>query len=146
MGTKSMAETRTKALELIRSMLGDETGNALEACLGSTGFGLFRGEMTVDFVYGKLWPRPGLDHRSRSLVTVAMLIALNQPEELKIHLIAALNNGCTVTEIEEVIYHSAAYAGFPASNRAAHVATELFRQRGLIESGDNMPITANRDS
>lgn len=128
-----MKEDRVAGLKAIKSMLGEKTATALEGAIGSTSFGSFRGEMAVDFVFGKLWSRPGLDKRGRSLVTLGILIALGQSEELKIHLLTALENGCTVTEIEEVLYHSAAYAGFPVSNQAAAIATELFKEKGLID-------------
>jgi 4-carboxymuconolactone decarboxylase len=83
------------------------------------------GDMAIDHVFGALWTRPGLDHRSRSLVTLGALIALRASDELKYHFPIALGNGLTLEEIEEVIYHVAGYAGYPASATARNVAREV---------------------
>jgi 4-carboxymuconolactone decarboxylase len=128
-----MSEERKKGLDVVRSMLGEEVASSLEASVGSRNFGAYRGEMAVDFVFGKLWSREGLDRKSRSLVTLGILIALGQSDELKIHLLTAIRNGCSVGEVEEVLYHSAAYAGFPLANQATHVAEKVFREHGLID-------------
>ncbi len=81
-------------------------------------------ELGVDHVFGALWTRPGLDRRSRSLVTIGALIALRATDELKSHFRIALRNGLSVTEIEEVIYHMTGYAGYPAANAARTAARE----------------------
>ncbi|MFA5496084.1 MAG: carboxymuconolactone decarboxylase family protein [Porticoccaceae bacterium] len=128
-----MTTDRERGLATIKSMVGDKVAASLEASVGSNRFGAYRGEMAVDFVFGKLWSREQLDRRARSLVTLGILIALGQSGELRIHLMAAIRNGCTVQEVEEAIYHAAAYAGFPLSNQAAHIAEEVFREEGLIE-------------
>lgn len=128
-----MTTDREKGLATASEMVGAEVAHALAASVGSTRFGAYRGEMAVDFVFGKLWSRDQLDRRARSLVTLGILIALGQTGELKIHLMAAIRNGCTVQEVEEAIYHAAAYAGFPLSNQAAHIAEDVFRKEGLIE-------------
>lgn len=85
--------------------------------------------LSEEFAYASLWTRPGLDRRLRSLVTIAMLCALNRPRELRIHLNGALNNGCSAEEIREVFTHAAAYCGFPASLDALHVAEEVLAER-----------------
>lgn len=91
------------------------------------------GALAFDNVFAKLWVRPGLDLRARSLLTLGMLIALRAEDELKVHFQIALANGCTLAEIEEVLYHATAYAGFPAANCARAAATESFRKQGLID-------------
>src|SRR6516162_10387518 len=83
------------------------------------------GDMSVDHAFGALWTRPGLDRRSRSLVTLGALIALRAGDELKYHVPIALRNGLTVEEIEEVIYHMAGYVGYPAAATARNVAREV---------------------
>jgi 4-carboxymuconolactone decarboxylase len=80
------------------------------------------GDLAMDHVFGSLWTRPGLDRRSRSLITLGALIALHATEELAFHFPIAINNGVTVAELEEVIYHLSAYAGFPAASAARTVA------------------------
>ena len=80
-------------------------------------------------VWGDLWTRPGLDLRSRSMVTIAVLGALNH-EELELHLRAARNTGVTVSEITEILLHVAVYAGVPAANRAFKVAKAIYEEEG----------------
>jgi 4-carboxymuconolactone decarboxylase len=75
--------------------------------------------------WGDVWQRDGLDRRTRSLVTVAMLTALGKQHELKGHVRGALNNGATVEEIQEVLLHAAVYCGIPASVEAFRSAAEV---------------------
>lgn len=82
-------------------------------------------DLAVDHVFGALWTRPGLDRRSRSLVTLGALIALRASDELKFHFPIALRNGLSIEEIEEVIYHLSGYAGYPAAATARNVAREV---------------------
>jgi 4-carboxymuconolactone decarboxylase len=119
-------------MQVAREMLGEQIAGALEASVGSTQFGMQRGPLAVEFVFGQLWARPGLDRRSRSLVTLGILIALGQLDELKIHVVAAIRNGCSTQEIEEALLHSTAYAGFPRASQATAAAAEALRAQGLI--------------
>jgi 4-carboxymuconolactone decarboxylase len=89
------------------------------------GFADELGDLSIDHVFGALWTRPGLDRRSRSLVTLGALIALRADQELKIHFQIALRNGLTLEEIEEVIYHMTGYAGYPAASTARKLAREV---------------------
>jgi 4-carboxymuconolactone decarboxylase len=119
-----MADNRTQGLDVLRDMLpglipGDVTG------LRDGGFADDLGDLSLDHVFGALWTRPGLDRRSRSLVTLGALIALRASDELKFHFPIALRNGLTLEEIEEVIYHIAGYAGYPAAATARNVAREV---------------------
>src|SRR3977135_672379 len=82
------------------------------------------------YAWGEIWTRPGLDRRTRSCITVAMLVALNREEELVLHLRGALNNGVTKDEIKEVLLQSAIYCGIPAANTAFRVAAKVFEQAG----------------
>ncbi len=75
--------------------------------------------------WGDVWQRPGLDLKTRSLVTVAMLTALGKQQELKGHVRGALNNGATVQEIQEVLLHAAIYCGVPTSVEAFRTASEV---------------------
>ena len=81
------------------------------------------------YAWGDIWSRPGLDRHTRSMITIAMLIALNREAELKMHLNAAFNNGVTREELKELIMHSALYCGLPAANAALHLAQQVFDQR-----------------
>lgn len=72
-------------------------------------------DLVVEFGWGAIWTRPGLDRRTRSLLNIGMLTALNRPEELSLHLKGALNNGCSRDEIVEAALQTAVYCGLPAA-------------------------------
>jgi 4-carboxymuconolactone decarboxylase len=89
-------------------------------------------EHTADFqdfitryAWGEIWARPGLDRRTRSCMTLALLVALGRLEELELHVPAALRNGLTEEEIKEVLLHAAVYCGVPAANSAFAVAQRV---------------------
>jgi len=85
-------------------------------------------ELTVAFPFGEIYSRPGLDLRSRELVTLSALIALGAWPQFKVHVRGALSAGCTTTEIKEVIIQLAVYAGFPAALNAMQAAGEVFEE------------------
>ena len=85
-------------------------------------------DLLTRYAWGEIWTRPGLQRHTRSLLTIAMMVALNREEELKLHLRAAANNGVTRDEIKEVLLQAAIYCGVPAANSAFHMAQEVFRQ------------------
>jgi 4-carboxymuconolactone decarboxylase len=89
--------------------------------------------LSEEFAYGSLWTRPGLDRRTRSLVTLGMLTALNRPHEMAIHLEGAVNNGCSAEDIREVLTHTVAYCGFPAAIDALRAAEAFLREKGLLK-------------
>lgn len=80
------------------------------------------------YAWGEIWTREGLPRHTRSLITIAMMVALNRSEELKLHLRAAANNGVTRDEIKEVLLQTAIYCGVPAANSAFHMAEEVFAE------------------
>jgi len=86
-------------------------------------------ELTTDLLFGKIWERPGLSKRDRSLITVAALTALYRTEQLRSHVRRALDNGVTREEISEIITHMAFYSGWPTAVNAAQVAKEVFAER-----------------
>jgi 4-carboxymuconolactone decarboxylase len=83
-------------------------------------------ELTDQVLYGDVWQRPGLSQRDRSLITVAALIALNRPEQLRAHLERARANGVTKDEVVEVITHLAFYAGWPNAVNAIAIARDVY--------------------
>ena len=83
-------------------------------------------ELVTEYCWGTVWTRPELEPRTRSLLTVAMLIARGQDHELALHIRGALTNGCTQQEIVEAIVHSAIYCGVPAAISGARVARQVF--------------------
>jgi 4-carboxymuconolactone decarboxylase len=80
------------------------------------------------YAWGEIWMRPGLPRHSRSLITIAMLVALNRADELRMHIRAAFRNGVTRDEIKEVLLQSAVYCGVPAANSAFHAAEAVFAE------------------
>jgi 4-carboxymuconolactone decarboxylase len=118
-----MTDTRTQGLDVLKEMLPGIRGSVTS--LRDGGFADDLGDLSLDHVFGALWTRPGLDRRSRSLVTLGALIALRARDELKVHFQIARNNGLTLEEIEEVIYHMTGYAGYPAALSARKVAREV---------------------
>ena len=90
--------------------------------------------LVIEFPYGDIYSRPGLDLKTRELITLAALTTLgNAPRQLKAHVANALNSGCSKEEIIEVIMQMAVYAGFPAALNGLFAAQEVFVDRGLIE-------------
>ncbi len=85
-------------------------------------------ELITRYAWGEIWSRPELSRHTRSLLTIAMMVALNRPDEFRLHLRGAFNNGVTQDEIKEVLLHCAIYAGVPAANSAYHMAEEVFAQ------------------
>ncbi len=88
--------------------------------------------LSEEFAYATLWARPGLGRRERSLMTLAMLCALNRPHEIRMHVPAALQNGVTVAEIAEALTHAAAYCGLPAAIDALAVAEQVLADLGRL--------------
>jgi len=87
----------------------------------------------IEFGFGDVYSRPGLDLRTRELATVAGLVALGHAQpQLKVHVNGALNVGCTPAEIVEVIIQMALYAGFPAAVNGAFTAKQVFAERGFL--------------
>ena len=83
-----------------------------------------------EYVWSKIWARPGLSRKSRSVANLAMLTALNRPRELKLHVNAALNNGLTKEEISEVLLQTGVYCGLPAAEESMRIMQEAFAERG----------------
>jgi 4-carboxymuconolactone decarboxylase len=82
-------------------------------------------ELVTRHAWGNTWQRPGLDLRTRSIVTVSMLVALGRMHELKTHVRGALNNGVTPQELQEIFLHASVYCGFPAAVDAFRAAAEV---------------------
>jgi 4-carboxymuconolactone decarboxylase len=112
-----------KGLALRRKAMGDEY--VTRALASATDFTQPIQEAITRRAWGETWQREGLDLRTRSLVTVAMLIGQGNPHELKAHVRGALNNGASVQEIQEVLLHASVYRGFPAAVDAFRAAAEV---------------------
>ncbi len=85
-------------------------------------------ELVTQYCWGDIWNRPGLDRKSRSLLNLAMLTALNRPHEIRLHIRGAINNGLTKEEIREVFLQTAIYCGVPAAIDSFRAAKEVFKE------------------
>ena len=88
-------------------------------------------ELVTEYCWGAVWSRPGLERKTRSLLNLAMLTALDRPHELRLHLRGALNNGVTAAEIQEVLLQAAIYCGVPAAMDAFRVAEDVLAEHGV---------------
>jgi len=113
-----------------REVLGD--AHVDRAVAGTTDFTRDFQELITAYAWGEVWTRPGLDRRSRSMITLTALIARGHHEELAMHVRAALRNGLSVDEIKEVILQSAIYCGVPDANTAFRIASGVLREEGLL--------------
>lgn len=86
-------------------------------------------ELVTEYCWGAVWNRPGLELKTRSLLNIGMLTALNRPHELKIHIAGALTNGCSREEIIEALLQTAIYCGVPAALESTRIAREVFREK-----------------
>ena len=121
-------DQRRKGMEVRRAVLGD--AHVDRSMASKNPLTEEFQDLLTRYAWGEIWTRPGLDRRTRSCITVAMLVALGQTEELKVHLRGALNNGVTIDELKEVLLQSAVYCGIPAANTAFRVAAKVFEQTG----------------
>ena len=110
-------------LETRRDVLGAEYVDA--ALERATPFARPLQELVTEYCWGAVWSRPGLDRRTRSLINLAMLTALNRPHELGAHVRGALNNGCSEEEILETLLQTAVYCGLPAALDSFRVAERV---------------------
>jgi 4-carboxymuconolactone decarboxylase len=127
-----MTEKTSDGLRIFSELRGDERAAAMQQRMESDSFGSALVQDAAEYVFGSVWSRDGLDRKQRSLVTISILIALRQIDELKNHVEIGVTNGLSAREIEEVILQSAAYAGFPAAWTALHAATEVLQRVGLV--------------
>lgn len=118
-----------------------ETGRRLIKDLMGVDFLAARDEKRTDFndviqdyadevCFGTVWSRPGIDYKTRSILNIALLVALNRPNQLRSHINGALNNGCSRNELKEILLHTAVYAGLPAAYDGFKVAEEILNERG----------------
>ena len=112
-----------QGMSVRRAVLGD--AHVDRATAAATGFTADFQDLITRYAWGEVWSRPGLDRRTRSCITLAMLAALSHEAELAMHVRAALGVGLGPDEIKEVLLQVAVYAGVPAANRAFKVAQQV---------------------
>jgi len=111
-----------KGMKVRRAVLGD--AHVDRARKKENSFTAPFQDLITRYAWGEIWTRPGLPLKTRSLVTIAMMVALNRPEELRLHLRAAANNGVSRKDIQELLLQTAIYCGVAAANTAFHIAEE----------------------
>lgn len=123
-----MSEKRIEAgLEVRRAVLGED--HVTRTRDGLTDFDQEFDDMITEWAWGSVWTRPGLDRKTRSLLNIALLSALDRQRELGLHVQGALRNGCTEDEIKEVLLHCTAYLGVPAGIAAVATAKEALANK-----------------
>ena len=121
------SETYAKGMKVRREMLGDAyVDNAMNSADELTQ--PFQ-DLAVEYCFGSIWAREQLPRRTRSLVNVGMLVALNKPHELEVHLGMALRNGCTKEELAEVLLQATVYCGMPAGGESFRIARKVFAEQ-----------------
>jgi 4-carboxymuconolactone decarboxylase len=115
-----------KGLSVRRAVLGD--AHVDRSIKNRNEFNQEFQDLLTRYAWGEIWTRPGLPRKTRSLLTVVMLVALNRPDEFRLHLRAAITNGVTKDEIKEALLQAAIYCGVPAANSAFHAAQEVFSE------------------
>ena len=123
-----MTDKEQSGMEVRREVLGNEYVDRAEA--SRTPLTDEFQDLVTRYAWGEIWTRQGLDRRTRSCITVAMLVALNRNEELALHIRAALTNGVTADELKEILLQTAIYCGVPAANAAFGVAANVIAEAG----------------
>ena len=119
-------ERYDKGMAVRREVLGDT--HVDRTLKNKTAFNGEFQDLITRYAWGEIWTRPGLPRHTRSLATLAVLVALNRADELRLHLRASVNNGVTRDEIKELLMQCAIYCGVPAANSAFHLAQEVFAE------------------
>jgi 4-carboxymuconolactone decarboxylase len=122
-------QRREQGTRVRRAILGNQ--HVDRAVVSTTEFTADFQDFITRVAWGDIWSRPGLPAKTRSLLTIALMVALNRADEFRMHVRAALNNGITQDEIKEILLHCAIYCGVPAANSAFHIALEV------LAEGDN---------
>lgn len=130
----TLASTFDRGLAVRREVLGAEYVD--KSMASANDFMKAFQDVTTTWCWGYNWARPGLDRKTRSLLNLAMLTALNRSAEIRLHVRGAINNGVTVDEIKDTLLHATVYCGIPAGLDAFKAANEVLEQMGLTAPGD----------
>jgi 4-carboxymuconolactone decarboxylase len=122
-------ETFDKGLAIRRAVLGSEYVD--QSIAAADDFTRPLQEIVTQYCWGEVWGRPNLERKTRSLLNLAMLSALNRPHEVRLHVRGALNNGVTKDEIREVFLQVAIYCGVPAAMDSFRIAKDVFKEMGV---------------
>ncbi len=128
-------ERYEEGMKVRRSVLGD--AHVDRSIASRNKFNSAFQDFITRYAWGEIWTRPGLPRHTRSLLTLAMMVALNREEEFRMHARAAFNNGVTRAEIEEVLLQAAIYCGLPAANNAFRWAQQVFDEIDSPQAGES---------
>ena len=127
--SKPRSEKFERGLKTRRAVLGsDYVDNSLAQ---ADDFNWSMQQLTTEWCWDEVWNRPGLDRRSRSILNLGMIAALNRPHEFKLHLRGAINNGLTKDELKEIFLQIGVYCGVPAAMDSFRIAKEVFKEMGI---------------
>jgi 4-carboxymuconolactone decarboxylase len=140
---QSPVSRREVGLDIMRRVIGEQyfakrqsNTNAFNADLRC---------LSEEYCFGEIWARPGLERKFRSMLCIAMLVALNRGHELRLHVSGAINNGCTVEEIKEVLLQATVYCGLPSGVEGVRIAEEALRELGIELGEANKPMLSALD-
>jgi 4-carboxymuconolactone decarboxylase len=126
---KPRSEKFERGLQTRRAVLGaDYVDRSLEQ---ADDFNWPMQQLTTEWCWDEIWNRPGLDRRSRSILNLGMIAALNRPHEFKLHVRGAINNGLTKDELKEIFLQIGVYCGVPAALDSFRIAKEVFKEMGI---------------
>jgi 4-carboxymuconolactone decarboxylase len=138
--TETLGDLFDKGLQARREVLGAAyVDNSLKQ---TNDFMMSFQHMVTEWCWGYAWNREGIDRKTRSMLNLAMLTALNRPEELRLHLRGALRNGATREEVVEVLLQTAIYCGIPAANAAFREARQIFAEIDREEATELHAVAA----
>lgn len=123
-------ENAERGRGIIREMMGDEFLSRRDAKRND--FTATIQNYSDEVCFGMVWSRPGIDRKLRSILNIAMLVALGRPAQLRTHIEGAINHGATLEELREILLHTAVYAGLPAAVEGFKVAEEVLRAKGML--------------
>jgi 4-carboxymuconolactone decarboxylase len=124
-------ETFEQGLSIRKAVLGEDYVN--QALSNADELSMPLQQLVTEYCWGTVWAREGLPRKTRSLINLGMIAALNRPHELKLHVRGALNNGCSKEEVVEAILQIAIYCGVPAAVDAMRIAREVFAETGTSQ-------------
>lgn len=131
---KTHAETYERGLAMRRAVTGD--AHVERSLAQATDFSRPIQELVTEYAWGAIWNREGLDRRTRSLLNIVMLTALNRNHELGVHIRGAITNGVTVSEIQEALLQATVYVGAPAGLESFRVAERVLTEIGELPAKD----------
>lgn len=132
-GPEFASEQFRKGMEVRREVLG--AAYVDQSMANADAFRAPLQKLITEWCWGEIWTRPGLSHKVRSMINLAMLTALNRPNEIRIHARGALANGVTREEIQEILLQTAVYCGVPAALDSFKVVAEVFKEVDAAANG-----------